>query len=254
MAGNIIPAIATTNAITAGLCVLQAFKVLREDYKTARMVFLSRSADRAFSAEKLSPPNPSCEVCGVARTSIEADITRATIGDLVGKVLRSGFGYGEELSVLTTQLLYDADYDDNQDTPLSELGFGEETFVTIVDDDEDEPRINLVIAVTNTALLVDDEPITVPEKFEIPRKQKPSAEKNGVNGLVNGVKRSHEDLIAAAGGEVTNGNGNGHEHKKRKVDVIVENRDVAAMKRAKVLEKKEDDVIVLDDDGCITID
>ena len=32
MAGNIIPAIATTNAIVAGLCVLQSFKVLRKDY------------------------------------------------------------------------------------------------------------------------------------------------------------------------------------------------------------------------------
>lgn len=38
MAGNIIPAIATTNAMTAGLCVLQAMKVLREDYDNAKMV------------------------------------------------------------------------------------------------------------------------------------------------------------------------------------------------------------------------
>ena len=38
MAGNIIPAIATANAMTAGLCVLQAFKVLRGDIRLAKMV------------------------------------------------------------------------------------------------------------------------------------------------------------------------------------------------------------------------
>jgi ubiquitin-like 1-activating enzyme E1 B len=38
MAGNIIPAIATTNAIVAGLCVLQSFKVLNGEYSNAREV------------------------------------------------------------------------------------------------------------------------------------------------------------------------------------------------------------------------
>jgi ubiquitin-like 1-activating enzyme E1 B len=38
MAGNIIPAIATTNAIVAGLSVLQSFKVLKGDYAQAKEV------------------------------------------------------------------------------------------------------------------------------------------------------------------------------------------------------------------------
>jgi ubiquitin-like 1-activating enzyme E1 B len=38
MAGNIIPAIATTNAIVAGLCVLQSFKVLRGEFTSTKEV------------------------------------------------------------------------------------------------------------------------------------------------------------------------------------------------------------------------
>lgn len=40
MAGNIIPAIATTNAIVAGLCVLQSFKILKGEYSKVKEVSL----------------------------------------------------------------------------------------------------------------------------------------------------------------------------------------------------------------------
>lgn len=38
MAGNIIPAIATTNAMTAALCVLQSLKVFQNDLMHTKMV------------------------------------------------------------------------------------------------------------------------------------------------------------------------------------------------------------------------
>lgn len=40
MAGNIIPAIATTNAITAGLVVMRAFNVLQENFESCQSVYV----------------------------------------------------------------------------------------------------------------------------------------------------------------------------------------------------------------------
>ena len=70
MAGNIIPAIATTNAIVAGLCVLQARHVLNGALNKAHMVFISKRPDQAFITEPLRPPNPYCQVCGIIRAPL----------------------------------------------------------------------------------------------------------------------------------------------------------------------------------------
>jgi len=148
MAGNIIPAIATTNAMTAGLCVLQAFKVLQDQLQKARMVFLVKSTERVISSEVLRPPKPECPVCSVTQSQLIVDPSRATLSDLVEDLLRLDLGYSEEITIMTEQgIVYDIDLEENLPKKFSEIGIQTGAFVTIVDEQDENPRVNLVLEV-----------------------------------------------------------------------------------------------------------
>lgn len=70
MAGNIIPAIATTNACVAGMIVVEALKVVRNELEKARWVFISRKPNpRGKILVDGAPvkPNPDCYVCSEKR-------------------------------------------------------------------------------------------------------------------------------------------------------------------------------------------
>lgn len=173
MAGNIIPAIATTNAIVAGLCVLQSFKVLKGEYGQAKEVFLTPFANaRLLAPDKNREPNPNCPVCGVYYTSVIADLSRATLGDIVEELVKDQFGYGDKEFVVSNDVgvLYDPDETDNLGKKLTELGMAFQrfssppdhnkeannyvgikggSFLTVTDEDDDAPFVNLVIDIQN---------------------------------------------------------------------------------------------------------
>jgi len=225
MAGNIIPAIATTNAMAAGLCVLQALKVMREEYDKARMVFLVRSTDRVISSETLRPPKLDCPVCGVSQARIEVDLNRATLDDLVTVVLRNQLGYGEEFSVNSeVGVLFDPDLEDNLEKKLTDLSIETDSFLTIIDDDEKDPRVNLLLSVVKKDLVADSPPIRLVDKIEIVRKAKgtwlaalddavlPKATNGHTNGSNAKRKRDAEEADLEAGiiakrGKVVEGSG-----------------------------------------------
>jgi len=178
MAGNIIPAIATSNALTASLSVMLSYKVLKSQAGNlesmgkstannslptvtlsnkddtplggSKMVFLnSRSTERTITSQPLGQPNPRCPVCSpvYARVRIPKD-TVPTLQDLVDEV-KAQLKY-EDFQVGTSiGVVYEPDLDDNLPRPLTELGIdlNSNSFITITDD-SDEPRVDLVLSTT----------------------------------------------------------------------------------------------------------
>ena len=159
MAGNIIPAIATTNAMIAGLCVLQGFKVLKGEYPKTKIVFLDRGNLSSSSSEA---PSPLCVVCNNAMARLQFSPNRATLGDLVKIILTEKLGYGDEISILSEKgLIYDPDMEDNLEKKFEELDIKEGSFLIIKDDNDEDgsPRVDLQLSIEVNKSEGDDVPI-----------------------------------------------------------------------------------------------
>jgi ubiquitin-like 1-activating enzyme E1 B len=231
MAGNIIPAIATTNAIIAGACVLQAFKVLRGDYSSAKQLYMWQSTDRAMAAT-FDKPNPECAICSVLRTDV-AYTPDATLGDLVQAL--NDLGYTEEdFTILANdQLIFeqgDEDFEENLPNKLSSFELG--SFIAIKCDGKED----LVLSVEESPStnkggapekVLHIKPVTIPtKKAQLHETGRAPALPLRSNGVTNGA---------------TNGETAGA---KRKADDELE----------EVPAKKVQTEFVIDDDGSIFID
>jgi ubiquitin-like 1-activating enzyme E1 B len=128
IAGNIIPAIATTNAIVAGLQVLQAFHVLRTqmDESTTSLADSCRYIDCLrnkmgrpgfyISSSKLDPPNPKCFVCRNATIPLTINVEKWNLKGFLAEVIKKKLGFEEPTVMIDGDIIYEEG--DGADTAL----------------------------------------------------------------------------------------------------------------------------------------
>ena len=199
MAGNIIPAIATTNAIIAGACVLHAFKIFRGDYSRGAMFAIGKTDARLMNSYQLEP-NPLCPVCSAAYSDVRLDLAEAAMQDLVDGVLRLGY---KSFSIFSPDGLIferddaedDEDMEDVLSNKLSNMGITTGTVLRISDDDKQKVDLALTVEDNSGPLMI--QPVKIPNK-PTPKPAPGVSDQNGTkavngahtNGVVaNGVTR-----------------------------------------------------------------
>ncbi|KAG6861181.1 hypothetical protein C0995_002988 [Termitomyces sp. Mi166 len=191
MAGNIIPAVATTNAIVSGLIVLQALHLLRRNYSALRNVHLQYKPSVPLSTITLSKPNSGCGVCRDTYALVLCDPSRALLGDIVKGVL--GPNSDREVSVYEDKrVLSDPDWDDNLERTLESLNVTRGKFLSIVDEEGEWGTITIGLSVLPPNHPIDAPPYVLPSPLPQPtKKQKlPSAEPSSATPQHISKKRS----------------------------------------------------------------
>ena len=144
MAGNIIAAIASTNAITSGFVVLHAFKVLEKKFEQCQSVYMRLKANgrnQIFVPEKnLMPPNPKCYVCADRpEVVLKVDTETVTVKELRNDILI------KEMNMVNPEVMLDGkgtilissdeeDNEDNEDKLLKDFFMVDGCILKVVDD------------------------------------------------------------------------------------------------------------------------
>ncbi|KAK0274452.1 E1 ubiquitin-activating protein uba2 [Friedmanniomyces endolithicus] len=252
MAGNIIPAIATSNALTASLCVMEGFKILRSLLGSvggkeeamlggAKMVFLnSRSTERMITTQALAPPKEDCPVCSPVYAKLclrNGDCGEATLQELVD-LLKEKVGYEEFAITTEAGIIYDPDLEDNLETPLKDYVTHGNGFIT-VSDEGDEAKVNLVLS-TVTQSGQGAELQLLPDSIMLPFKPKKELPAE-TNGHAVEIRKTPEVVAAPT---TTSSAG-----AKRKREADEESESV----KKRIMASKSE-VHVVDDDGAILLE
>jgi len=157
VAGNIIPAIATTNAIVAGQQVMELLKILDGLGQPSETKWVAERCKYTYwrrfptrqghllQPTRLDPPNPKCYVCSASTVDVWVDTTTMTFEVFLNKLLKSRLGFNQPTVAYDSGAVWEEgddcdDFSANLPKLLCELpggGITDRTLVSIDDFSQD---------------------------------------------------------------------------------------------------------------------
>jgi ubiquitin-like 1-activating enzyme E1 B len=185
IAGNIIPAIATTNAICAGLQILQCFAILRQQLtqgpdelnlkETCYYSNCIRNKTRNglyLTSSFLESPNPNCFVCKNANIPLTLNTNEWTLEDFLKLIVKKRLGFEQPTIILGGDFIWEEgdgadaeEFQPNLKKALSKLPCGGIQHGTVVEIDDASQNLTIQVSVTHQDVWegdeVDDHPFLV---------------------------------------------------------------------------------------------
>jgi len=123
MAGNIIPAIATTNAMVAGLILYQTFDALQGKIAESKNTIVDKlprnTSKRLIGPQCLDPPRAGCMICAdKPQVTIAVNFDELTLKDFRDKVLCKGLGLQQPDVTTKGKIVLSSDEDDHTEEEL----------------------------------------------------------------------------------------------------------------------------------------
>ncbi|CAD5110934.1 DgyrCDS291 [Dimorphilus gyrociliatus] len=232
MAGNIIPAIASTNAIIAGLVVLQALKVVQGRAKDCRHIYMNlmpNPRNKLPVSGYLCEPNPKCYVCSKSSIAVRLAPENITLRFFQDKILKSSLGMvapdvelddGKGTIVISSE---EGETTENMDKTLSEFSIKNGSQLKC-DDFLQRYEVTIVIAEASKEDLPEDQEFEVVGDIEQLKSKKDDVQnENGKNGKNEKDDTDFLEVISDEEMEVS-------EPKKRKAE---DDNEVPSGKRLK---------------------